>query len=118
MKFLRPHKFSRPSPDVTPAQIGFVASAFPKLATTVDPTASSATVSSMKARHLMTRLARLDLTKAAREATALKGQFRRDDQELLRQGRGDEVVARNRQLMGIKEGEKTRLVGFGGVRFE
>jgi hypothetical protein len=72
----------------------------------------------MKARHLMTKLARLDLTKAAREATALKAQFRREDQELVRQGRGEEIVLRNRRLMGIKDGAKGRLVGFGGVRFE
>jgi hypothetical protein len=118
MKFLRPHKFSRPPPDVTPAQIGFVASAFPKLATTVDPAAPHATFPAMKVRHLVNKLSRLDLTKADREVAALKDQFRREDQELARQGRGEEIGLRNRRLMGIKEGAKGRLIGFGGVRFE
>jgi len=118
MKFLSSPKLNRPTSDVTSAQVGFVASAFPKLATTVDPAASAATVSAMKVRHLVSKFSRLNLTKADREIAALKDQFRREDRELLRQGRGAEIVARNRQLMGIKEGEKMRLVGFGGVRFE
>ncbi len=118
MKFLHTHKLRRPARDVSPAQVGFVASVFPQHATAVDPAASPATVSTMKVRHILNKLSRLNLTKADREIAALKDQFRREDQELLRQGRGAEIVARNRQLMGIKEGEKTRLVGFGGVRFE
>ena len=48
----------------------------------------------------------------------MKEQFRREDRELLAQGRGDEVAARNRRLMGIREGAKGKLVGFNGVRFE
>lgn len=72
----------------------------------------------MKLRHLKAKLSRLNLTKAAREAAGLKEQFRREDQELAAQGRGDEVWARNRRLMGIKEGARGRLVGFGGTRFE
>jgi len=103
---------------ITPAQLRFVASASPRLATTVDPAASAATVSAMKVRHLVSKFSRLNLTTADREIAALKDQFRREDQELLQQGRGAEIAARNRQLMGIKEGEKMRLVGFGGVRFE
>ena len=72
----------------------------------------------MNLRHLRTKLSRLNLTKADREIAALKEQFRREDAELRAQGRGAEIVARNRRLMGINEGEKTRLVGYGGVRFE
>lgn len=72
----------------------------------------------MKLRHLKTRISRLNLTKAAREASALKVQFRREDQELAAQGRGDEVWTRNRRVMGISEGARGRLVGFGGTRFE
>ncbi len=71
-----------------------------------------------KLRHFISKLRRLDLTKADREVTALKKQFRREDLELLAQGRGDEIAARNRRLMGIKDGAKTRLVGYNGVRFE
>ena len=72
----------------------------------------------MKVRHILNKLSRLNLTKADREVAALKDQFRREDAELRKQGRGAEIALRNRQLMGIKEGEKTRLVGWGGVRFE
>jgi len=72
----------------------------------------------VKLRHLISKLRRLNFTKAAREATALKDQFRREDRELLAQGRGDEIAARNRRLMGIREGAKGKLVGFNGVRFE
>lgn len=84
----------------------------------VDPHSSYATVSLVKLRHFNTKLSRLNLTKAAREAAALKADFRREDQALAAQGRGDEVWARNRRLMGIKEGARGRLVGFGGTRFE
>ena len=72
----------------------------------------------MKVRHLINKLSRLDLTKADRDVAALKDQFRREDQELAQQGRGGEIVLRNRRLLGIKEGAKGRLIGFGGVRFE
>jgi len=118
MKFLKSHKLNLPTNVATLAQVGFVASAFPQLATAVDPTAPPATVSTVKVRHILNKLSRLNLTKADREIAALKDQFRREDAELRKQGRGAEIALRNRQLMGIKEGEKTRLVGFGGVRFE
>ena len=72
----------------------------------------------MKVRHLLNKLSRLNLTKADREIAALKDQFRREDLDLLRQGRGEEIVLRNRRLMGIREGAKGKLVGFNGVRFE
>jgi hypothetical protein len=55
---------------------------------------------------------------ADREIAALKAQFRAEDIDLVRQGRGDEIELRNRRLMGIKKGAKTHLVGFNGVRFE
>jgi hypothetical protein len=72
----------------------------------------------VKLRHVVTKLSRLNLTKADREIAALKAQFRTEDQELVRQGRGAEIELRNRRLMGLKDGAKTRLVGFNGVRFE
>jgi hypothetical protein len=118
MKFLRSHKHNRPARDVTPAQVGFVASAFPQLATAVDPAVSPATVSTVKVRHILNKLSRLNLTKADREIAALKDQFRREDAELRKQGRGAEIALRNRRLLGLQDGEKTRLVGWGGVRFE
>ena len=84
----------------------------------VDGRGVPTTVPSVKLRHLISKLRRLNLTKADREVAALKDQFRREDRELLAQGRGDEVAARNRRLMGIREGAKGKLVGFNGVRFE
>ena len=72
----------------------------------------------MKLRHLITRLSRLNLCKGTRETSALKAQFRAEDLELVRQGRGDEIAIRNRRLMGIADGAKTRLVGYNGVRFK
>ena len=84
----------------------------------VDAGRRPAGFSPVNLRHFISKLRRLDLTQAAREATALKDQFRREDRELLAQGRGDEIAARNRRLMGIREGAKSKLVGFNGVRFE
>ena len=52
------------------------------------------------------------------ETSALKAQFRAEDLELVRQGRGHEIAIRNRRLMGIADGAETRLVGYSGVRFE
>lgn len=72
----------------------------------------------MKLRHLVSKLRRLDLNEAAREATALKVQFRREDQELLAQGRGDEIVARHYRNLGLTVGAKGKLVGFNGKLFE
>jgi hypothetical protein len=84
----------------------------------VDPSPQTTTLACVNLRHLRTKISRLNLTAAAKEAAALKAQFRTEDEELRRQGRGDEIALRNRRLMGLKDGEKTRLVGFGGVRFE
>jgi len=72
----------------------------------------------MKLSHLRAKLSRLNLTRADREVAALKEQFRKEDLALAGQGKHAEVALRNRRLMGLKDGERTRLVGFGGVRFE
>src|SRR5690349_3659289 len=84
----------------------------------IDPPSGVARLAAVKLRHFISKLRRLNLTKADREVAALKDQFRREDRELLAQGRGEEVAARNRRLMGIREGAKSKLVGFNGVRFE
>ena len=67
-----------------------------------------------KVRQSTSKLHRADLTEADRETAKLKAQFRKEDEELRAQGRGDEIVARNRRLLGIREGAKGRLVGVGG----
>ncbi len=84
----------------------------------IDPAASNSSVMTVKLRHLRTKFSRLDLTKKDREAAALKNQFREEDQVLANAGRHEEIALRNRRLMGLRDGERTRLVGFGGVRFE
>ena len=118
MKFRRTNESNRPAHAVTPAQVRYVASGFPKLATAVDPAARPATLTIMKLRHRINKLSRLNLTKADREIAALKDQFRKEDAALRKLGHGAEIALRNRRLMGLEAGEKTRLVGFGGVRFE
>lgn len=70
-----------------------------------------------KSRQSNSRLHQADLTGADRETAALKAQFRREDEELRAQGRGDEIVARNRRLLGIREGAKSKLIGVGGKLF-
>jgi hypothetical protein len=75
-------------------------------------------VPTVNLRHLKTKFFRLNLTKADREVAALKAQFRREDLALASDGRHDEIALRNRRLMGLKDGDRARLVGFGGVRFE
>lgn len=70
----------------------------------------------MKWRHVLTKISRLNLTAAAREAATLKAQFRREDEELYRQGRGDEVLADRRKNLGIAPDGKTELVTVNGVR--
>jgi hypothetical protein len=72
----------------------------------------------MTLRRAIAKLSRINLTKADREIAALKDQFRKEDQLLARAGRHAEIALRNRRLMGLKDGERTRLVGFGGVRFD
>ena len=106
---------------VSSAQVSMVRGLLPNPKSAVidvDPSHRLARFGSVKLRHLVNKLSRLNLTKADREVAALKAQFRREDQKLLRQGRGEEIVLRNRRLMGIKDGATTRLVGWGGVRFE
>lgn len=84
----------------------------------VDPTAFSATTDDVKLRHLKTKLSRLDLTEAAREATALKAQFRREDAELYRQGRGDAVLADRMKNLGFTGTAKTEVLTVNGVRIK
>ena len=70
----------------------------------------------MNLRHLKSKLSRLNLTPAAREAAALKAQFRLEDEALIRQGRGAEVIADRRKNLGLSEAGKAELVTVNGVR--
>ena len=82
----------------------------------IDQTRIPPTVDRVKLRHLRTKLSRLDVSDAAREATALKAQFRRDDEELYRQGRGAEVLADRMKNLGMTETGRTRLLTVNGAR--
>jgi hypothetical protein len=84
--------------------------------TEVDPSGREDTVPEVKLRHLRTKLSRLDTTDAAREASALKAQFRREDEELYRQGRGAEVLADRMKNLGMSVTKKTRLLTVNGTR--
>lgn len=57
------------------------------------------------------------LSDAEKEAAALKAEFRREDEELYRQGRGAEVWADRMKSLGVTDGGTTRLVTVNGVRF-
>lgn len=105
----------------TPDQVEIVQRLFhvpPATGKSIDPARTFATVMPVKLRQLSSKLSRLDLTQADREVAALKRQFRQEDRALADAGKHDEIVVRNRRLMGLRDGERTRLVGFGGVRFE
>ena len=84
----------------------------------IDPAATTRSVSPVNLRHLKTKLSRLNWTEAAREAVALKAQFRREDEELCRQGRGAEVVADRMKNLGISGSGETRLLTVNGVRIK
>lgn len=106
---------------VSTAQVSFVRRLLERCVPTwmnVDPPPDPATVLAVNLRHFRTKLSRLNLTKADREVAALKEQFRKEDLALASEGKHEEIALRNRRLMGLKDGERTRLVGFGGVRFE
>jgi hypothetical protein len=84
----------------------------------VDPSAPAGSVSGVNLRHFKTKLSRLNLTEAARDAVALKTQFRREDEELCRQGRGAEVIADRMKSLGISGSGGTRLLTVNGVRIK
>jgi len=79
---------------------------------------AAASVPPVNLRRLKTKLSRLDFTEAAREATALKAQFRREDAVLYRQGRGNEVLADRMRNLGITASAKTVLLTVNGVRIK
>lgn len=82
----------------------------------VDPRPRLANVTTVNLRHIKTKLSRLNLTEAAREAAALKAQFRREDDELIRQGRGAEVITDRMKNLGVSTSGRTRLLTVNGVR--
>jgi hypothetical protein len=111
----------RSTEPTTPAQMATVRkllSGLFKAWKPIDPAVPTASVSPVNLRHFKTKLSRLNLTEAAREAVALKTQFRREDEELCRQGRGAEVVADRMKNLGISGSGETRLLTVNGVRIK
>ena len=73
-------------------------------------------VTAMNMRHMLTTFSRLNLSKAAREAAALKAEFRREDEGLRRQGRGAEVVADRKRSLGGSLNTRAEVLTINGVR--
>ena len=84
----------------------------------VDQSPDPTTVLTGNVRHLRTKLSRLNLTEAAREAAALKAQFRREDANLYRQGREAEVLVDRKKNLGITGSGSTKLLTVNGVRLK
>jgi hypothetical protein len=72
----------------------------------------------MNLRRIATRISRLNLTKTAREAAALKSEFRHEDEELYRQGRGAEVLADRKKNLGGSATSRAELLTVNGVRIK
>ena len=70
----------------------------------------------MNPQRLKTKLARLNLSAAARESAAVKAELRREDQALAAAGRGREVLERNLRLLGGTGSGHGRLLTVNGVR--
>lgn len=74
-------------------------------------------LTAMNMRHMFTNFSRLNLSKAAREAVALKTEFRREDEGLYRQGRGAEVLAdRKKSLGGGSLNTRAEVLTINGTR--
>ena len=70
----------------------------------------------MNMTHMLTAFSRLNLSKAAREAAALKAEFRREDGELFRQGRGAEVLADRKRALGGSLNARAEVLTINGIR--
>jgi len=103
--------------DFSKAQLAFRLRPRPRRQTTsVDQPSVSANLSDMNLQRIKTKLARLNLTKAAREATALKAEFRREDEALYRQGRGAEVLADRKRNLGGSATSRAEVLTVNGVK--
>lgn len=63
------------------------------------------------------RSQRSDLSEAAKAASALKQEFRRESVRLVAEGRGQEIQKDARRNLGISENARGRLVGVAGFSF-
>ena len=72
----------------------------------------------MNLRHMFTAFSRLNLSKAAREAVALKADFRREDGVLYRQGRGAEVLADRKRLLGGSLNTRAEVLTINGIKIK
>lgn len=84
----------------------------------IDQSTDLARFADVNLNRLSTKLARLNFTEAAREASALKAQFRREDEELYRQGRGSEVWTDRKKLLGGSAMDRAEVLTVNGVRIK
>jgi len=70
----------------------------------------------MTLRNMFTAFSRLNLSKAAREAVALKAEFRREDDGLYRQARGAEVLADRKRSLGGSLNTRAEVLTINGIR--
>lgn len=70
----------------------------------------------MNMQRLKTKLARLNLSAAARESAVVKAELSREDQALAAAGRGREVLERNLRLLGGTGRGRGLLLTVNGVR--
>ena len=70
----------------------------------------------MNVQRLKTKLARLNLSAAARESATVKAELRREDHALAAAGRGREVLERNLRLLGGTGHGRGRLLTVNSVR--
>ena len=72
----------------------------------------------MNLHRTVSKASRRNRIDAAQEAAALKGEFRRADEELFRQGRGAEVVADRKRLLGGNADSTAEVLTVNGVRIK
>jgi len=82
----------------------------------IDESGTLAWFPAMNLNRLRTMLARLNLTKAASEASVLKDQFCREDEEPYRQGREADVWADRGKLLGGSATDRAEVLTVNGVR--
>jgi len=84
----------------------------------VDQVLHSIHLNAMNMRHMFTAISRQNLSKAAREAVALKAEFRREDEGLYRQGRGAEVLADRKRSLGGSLNTRAEALTINGIRIK
>ena len=75
-------------------------------------------LTAMNMRHMFTAFSRLNLSRAAREAVALKAELRREDEALYRQGRGADVLADRKRSLGGSLNTRAEVLTINGIKIK